>query len=184
MCGDKKHEHMLFIKDLSSPFFKKPMLTFSSPLVTGWTMRLGGCLRSWGAQRWRSWPSETAGFLLEPKALRIRVPSSRWVPHVTDPKLHTLISPPHLYESVMTVIRNQRAEASTLWDVYPDVVGLPSVVISAWRTVRAATSMKAGLSLWRWMAAFLFGPLWKDNRAWSFHMQSSPEDQMTECHKT
>lgn len=36
--------------------------------------------------------------------------------------------------------------------------------------------MKAGLSLWRWTAAFLFEALWKDNRAWSIHMQSPPED--------
>lgn len=77
----------------------------------------------------------------------------------------------------MTIIRNQRAGAIILWDIHPDLVGLPTVVISAWRTVRAVTSMKAGLSLWRWTAAFLFGPLWKDNRAWLFHMQSSPEDQ-------
>ncbi|CAG07444.1 unnamed protein product [Tetraodon nigroviridis] len=43
--------------------------------------------------------------------------------------------------------------------------------------VRAVTSMKAGPSLWRWTAAFLFGPLWKDNGARSSHTQSSPKDQ-------
>lgn len=44
---------------------------------------------------------------------------------------------------------------------------LPVVVpISEWRTVRAATSMKVGLSLWRWMAAFHCGHPWKDNSAW------------------
>jgi len=43
---------------------------------------------------------------------------------------------------------------------------LPLVApVSVWRTVRAATSMKAGLSLWRWMAVFLCGHPWKDSSA-------------------
>lgn len=138
--------------------------------ITGWTKRLGDCSRSSGAQQWRSWPSETAGYLLEPKASRIKVLLSRWVPQLSDAKRHSLISPPHMHKSLET-LRNE----STL-RCLPRAGWLSLVAISAWRTVKAITSMKAGLSLWRWTAAFLFGPLWKDNRAWLIHRQSSPED--------
>lgn len=43
------------------------------------------CLRSSVVQLWRSWPSETAGCLLEPRASRTRAPSSRYEP---TPVLH------------------------------------------------------------------------------------------------
>lgn len=48
--------------------------------MSGWMKSLDGFLRSSGAQLWRIWPLETAGCLLEPRVLRIRVPLSRFVP--------------------------------------------------------------------------------------------------------
>lgn len=47
-------------------------------------MRLGNCLRNSGAQWQRSWLSETAGCLLEPKASKIKVLLSRYVPLTTN----------------------------------------------------------------------------------------------------
>lgn len=46
-------------------------------------MRLGNCLRNSEAQWQRSWLSETAGCLLEPKASKIKVLLSRYVPLTT-----------------------------------------------------------------------------------------------------
>lgn len=60
--------------------------------LTGWTTSLGGCLRIWGARPWRSWPSETAGCLSEPKASRIRVPLSRYVTINANPRPWGLIT--------------------------------------------------------------------------------------------
>lgn len=184
MCGDKKkllHVWCYKCWGISTCIllsFKIADINLQLSSGTGWTRRLGSCSRSSGAQQWRSWPSETAGCLLEPKELRIRVLLSRWVLRGTDPKPHTLLS---------ALATDLKKTTTYSWS-WCTVRCLPrsgwfSLVfaISALRTVRAVTSMKAGLSLWRWTAAFLFGPLWKDNRAWSFHMQSLPEDQ-NECH--